>query len=138
MTPTELGVSPEYQWLATAAGAIAVGILAAWGRWRGKAEGVPKPVVTEFAMTGAIADMKPIRDLVEEVRELSSKIGAQVVADGRTAAALEALAQAYSEQIESQKDEQRINAEIERRLTVLQSRRGAAPRAPRKGPTKPG
>lgn len=137
MTLTDIGVSPEYQWIATVAGAIAVGILAAWGRWRGKAEGPPKPVVTEFAMTGAISDMKPVRDLVDAVLKLVDKISLQVAADARTAAALEALAAAYTEQIEAQKDEAAINAEIERRWSLVEAGRQQPQAARRRTPRNP-
>lgn len=65
------------------------------------------PAKTEMVMSGisSITDMKPIRDLVECVKELVAK-------QERTAIALEELSKAYKESI----NDRRFDDEVERRV----------------------
>lgn len=80
-------------------------------RQAGKEPAAPK---AEMVMSGisSITDMKPIRDLVDIVKELVAK-------QERTAVALEDLAEAYKESI----NDKRFDDEVDRRVRAEMERR---------------
>lgn len=62
---SNIGVPGEYQGLATLIFIIAAAVFAAYSRTIGKQQGPVQPKVREFHATGQLADMGPIRELVE-------------------------------------------------------------------------
>lgn len=61
-----LNLTPDQIGLATLVTIMAGGVFAAWSRVFGKKEGPPAPKVQEFYASGSLADMGPVRELIEQ------------------------------------------------------------------------
>lgn len=93
---------------------------------RGHKKGPEQPTVKEFALTGQMADMGPIREMIENQGLLYQQ---QI----RTNIHLESLAEVASQALEAHMkrlQEEHIEDEVERRLKARESApRRAAPRS---------
>ena len=112
--PVIEGLDPNLQWLLTTAFVIAVGVFTAWSHVKGRAQ--PRPKQAEFAMTGELADMGPVRELVEQCGLLVQQMVRANIAQEQTAAALERLAMAYEGQIAAARNEAEIEDEVQKRF----------------------
>ncbi|MBF0679912.1 MAG: hypothetical protein IR164_13350 [Devosia sp.] len=98
-------IPTDFQWLGGAAFAIAIAVLAAWSKVFGNKEGPATPKVQEFSVSGQLADMGPVKELIEQTGLLMQQ---QV----RTNIHLEAVAVALK----------RFADEVERRLAKARER----------------
>jgi Xaa-Pro aminopeptidase len=121
-------IPAEFQWIGGAAFAIAVAVFAAWSRVTGKKEGPPQPKVQEFYAAGQLADMGPVKELVEaaglvfqqQVRT-NIHLEASAKAQQTAAEALTKFAEAYEHRIEDEQREKEIADEVDRRLRQQQT-----------------
>lgn len=128
--PVIEGLDPSMQFYLSTAFLIAVGIFTAWSHVRGRA--APKQRSSEFAMAGQLADMGPVKELVEQT-------GLLVQQQVRTNMHLEAVATAIKEVAELYRAEMKAHAsqeEVERLAQQLFERRLAEQRPPRRRPTR--
>jgi len=116
-------IPTEFQWVGGIAFAIAIGVLAAWSKFFGKKEGPAQPKVQEFAMTGQLADMGPVKELIGSVGLVAQQmiranmaLEANAKAQETAAVALTKFAATYEHQIEDAEREREIAEEVERRL----------------------
>lgn len=134
--PTIEGLEPGLQFAGTLVFVICVGAFAAWSLIFGK-----KPRATEtreFSLAGQLADMGPVKELVEQTgllvqQQVRTNMHLEKVAD-----ALKAAAEIYQEQMEAQATqeevEERAQQLFERRLA---EQRPARRRVRRKTPATP-
>lgn len=146
------GLEPQQQAIAGIAFLIAMGVLAAWSKFRGHREGPPKPKVQEFAVAGQLADMGPVKELVEQTGLLFQQqvrtnihLEANATKQGETAAALHELAvqvgrlaDAYETQMAAERNEAEIEEEVQRRFEREMDRERRARRrvTPRRKPAE--
>ena len=123
------GLPADWQAPATAFFVIAVVLFSAWARVFGKKE-IATPKVQEFAVTGQLADMSPVKQLVEDVgllvqqqvrtnlatEAMTKAIEANTKAQADAAAALAKAAAIYAHRVEDEQREREIEEEVERRL----------------------
>lgn len=112
----ELGLSPQLQALATVAFVIALGVFAAYSRTIGKKEGPAQPKVQEFALSGQLADMGPVKELVENVGLLIQQQVRTNMHLEATSKALTKFAELYEHRVEDEQREKEIADEVDRRL----------------------
>lgn len=98
----------EWQGPAAVLFGIAMVLFAAWARVFGKKEGPIQPKVQEFAVAGQLADMGPVKALIEQT-------GLLVQQQVRTNMALEALAESIKEHMNYLRTEREIDEEADRR-----------------------
>lgn len=127
--------------LAWAIFGILVSIGAAFAYLRGKKEGPPK--VTEFGITGQLADMSPVKELVEQTgllvqQQVRTNMVLERVADGLEACAkaLKAAADAYAGEIAARATEEEIEerAQLKFEREMERERRARRRAAPRRKP----
>jgi hypothetical protein len=110
--PVIEGLDPNLQWLLTTVFVVAVAVFTAWSHVTGKA--APKQKAAEFTMAGQLADMGPVKELVEQT-------GLLVQQQVRTNLAIEACVEQIARLVEAQlteiEDRDR-EEEIERRARV--------------------
>lgn len=83
---------------------------------RGKKVGPEAPKVQEFALSGQLADMGPVKELIEGVGLLvQQQIRANIHAEA-TAKALTKFADIYEHRVEDEQREKEIADEVDRRL----------------------
>lgn len=106
----------EWQGAAAAVFILCMIVFAAWSHVFGKKEGPKEPKVKEFAVSGQLADMTPVKELVECV-------GLLIQQQVRTNIHLEAVSKALGNvadtihaQIEEQRREKEIAEEVQRQL----------------------
>ena len=125
--PSIEGLDPTLQTIGTLLFVAIVAIFSGWSLVFGKKPA--KSETKEFSMAGQLADMGPVKELVEDVGLLIQ----QMV---RTNVVLERLATAFEERIEAEETQEKIEekaqALFERRLA--QERDAAEP--PRRPPRK--
>jgi hypothetical protein len=68
-----LGLTDAQQHLATVVFIVALGVLFAWSQWKGLRD--KPPVAKNFAFTGQLTDLQPVRDLVNVAKELLAQVG---------------------------------------------------------------
>lgn len=107
---------PEWQQLAAVAFVIGLGLFAAWARFFGKKEGPPAPKVQEFYASGHLADMGPVKELVEGVGLLMQQQVRTNIALEDMAKAINRLAGVVEAQIEEARREKEIAEEVQRQL----------------------
>jgi len=128
--PTIEGLEPGLQFAGTLVFVICVGAFAAWSLIFGK-----KPRATEtreFSLAGQLADMGPVKELVEQT-------GLLVQQQVRTNMHLEAVAVALKNAAtlyEGQLEAQATQEEVEARAQQLFERRLAEERPPRRRPAR--
>lgn len=110
------GLSPQHQAIAGIAFLIACGVFAAWSRVFGKKEGAPQPKVQEFALSGQLADMGPVKELIEGVGLLMQQQVRTNMHLEATAEALTKFAKLYEHRVEDEQREKEIADEVDRRL----------------------
>lgn len=123
------GLPPEYQGLATVIFIIIAAILAARNYMKGFKEGPARPIVQEFSVAGQLADMGPVKELIEQtgllvIQELRAAIALERLIDVnmKTAIALERLAKAYEDQIQERRNDEEVEEEVDRRLEARYAR----------------
>lgn len=129
---TSLGIPQQYTGFATVLFVLFAAGFAAYSRTLGKREGPDRPKVQEFYAAGQLADMGPVKELVEGVGLL---IQQQVRTNMRleaVAAALKEVAVLYEGQLEAQATQE----EVEERAQQLFERRLAEERPPRRRPSR--
>lgn len=119
----DLGLSPQLQAFATVAFVIALAVFAAYSRTIGKKEGPPQPKVQEFAVSGQLADMGPVKELIEQTGLLIQQLiranihaEANAKAQEATAKAITRFAELYEHRVEDEQREKEIADEVDRRL----------------------
>lgn len=111
--PVIEGLDPTLQTIGTFLFMTAVAIFSAYHYVTGKKT---KPQSREFALAGQLADMGPVKELVEQTgllvqQQVRTNIHLEACADR-----LGRLAEAYEGAIEDQQREREIEDEVERRL----------------------
>lgn len=108
----------EWQGIAAAVFVAAMGIFAAWARFFGKKEGPPAPKVQEFYASGHLADMGPVKELVEGVGLLMQQQVRTNIALEEMAKAVNRLSGVLEDQIEEARREKEIAEEVKRQLNA--------------------
>lgn len=109
-------IPAEFQWVGGIAFAIAIAVLAARSHFAGKKDGPAQPRVQEFYASGQLADMTPVKELVEQTGLLVQQQVRTNIFLERCASALERAASTYEGEIEDQQREREIEEEVARRL----------------------
>jgi hypothetical protein len=109
-------IPADFQWLGGAAFAIAIAVLAAWSKVFGKKEGPTGAKVQEFAVSGQLADMGPVKELVETAGLLMQQQVRTNMHLEAVAAALTKFADTYTHRVEDEQREREIADEVDRRL----------------------
>jgi len=121
-------ITAEFQWVGGIAFTVAIAVLTARSYMSGKKEAPSK--VQEFAVSGQLADMGPIKELIEGVgllvqqmvraninsEAMTKAIEANTKVEAEAAAALNRFADAYLHRVEDEQREKEITEEVERRL----------------------
>src|SRR5690606_21175757 len=115
-------IPADFQWLGGAAFAIAIAVLAAWSKVFGKKEGPATPKVQEFSVSGQLADMGPVKELIEQTGLLMQQQVRTNIHLEAVAVALKRFADAYEHRIEDEQREREIADEVERRLAKSRER----------------
>ena len=96
---------------------------AAWSKVFGNREGPPQPKVQEFALSGQLADMGPVKELIEQAgllfqQQVRSNVAleASAKAQEESARALKKFAELYEHRVEDEQREKEIADEVDRRL----------------------
>lgn len=112
--PTIEGLDPSLQAIGTAIFMVAVAVFSAFSYVKGR-----KPATEttkEFAVTGQLADMGPVKELMEQVGLLvQQQIRTNIHAEA-TARALSRLGDILERQLEEQRREKEIAEEVQRQL----------------------
>lgn len=113
----------EWQGVAAVVFVVSMAVFAAWARTFGKKEGPPAPKVQEFYAAGQLADMGPVKELVEGVGLVMQQmvrtnlaLEANAKAQETTAAAITRFAALYEHRVEDEQREKEIADEVDRRL----------------------
>jgi len=106
----------EFQWLGGAAFAIAIVALAAWSKVLGKKEGPPAPKVQEFYASGQLADMGPVKELVEAARLLMQQQVRTNIALEETSKGIHHLVRTYEQHLAEEQRDREIAEEVARQL----------------------
>lgn len=112
--PVIEGLDPNLQWLLTTVFVLAVGVFTAWSHVRGKA--VPRPKAAEFNIAGQLADMGPVKELIEQTGLLVQQQVRTNIHLEAACVALKRLADAYEAELAAERNEAEIETEVERRL----------------------
>jgi hypothetical protein len=125
--PNLEGLDPNVQAIGTLVFAVAVSLFAAWSLIFGRKPA--KEQTKEFALTGQLADMGPVKELVEGVGLLiQQQVRTNIHLEG-CARALQAAADAYAGELAAERNEAEMEAEVERRVEKqLRERRSRARR----------
>lgn len=106
----------EWQGIAAAAFVLSMGVFAAWARFFGKREGPPAPKVQEFYAAGQLADMGPVKELVEGVGLVMQQMVRTNIALEETAKAQTHLARVFEARLEEERRDREIAEEVARQL----------------------
>lgn len=106
----------EWQGLAAIAFVVSMAVFAAWARTFGKKEGPPAPKVQEFYAAGQLADMGPVKELVEGVGLLMQQQVRTNIALEETAKAIAHLCAVFEAHLEEERREREIAEEVARQL----------------------
>jgi hypothetical protein len=126
---------PDIQQIVGVVFGVVVALWAAYVFIKGTLLGPPAPKVTEFGITGQLADMGPIKELVEQTGLLVQQQVRTNIHLEAVAVAIKRGADAYEAELAAERNEAEIEAEVERRLDRQLKERRA--RARRKAPSKP-
>lgn len=116
--PVIEGLDPNLQWLLTTVFVVAVAVFTAWSHVKGKA--TPRQKSTEFSMAGQLADMGPVKELVEQTgllvqQQVRTNMHLEAVA--KSMEGLAGLYEAHLEALATQEEvEERAQQLFERRL----------------------
>ncbi len=118
--PVIEGLDPTLQTIGTFIFMAAVAIFTAYHYVTGKK---PKPETKEFAVAGQLADMGPVKELIEGVGLLvqqqvktNIQLEANAKASQEAAEALTKFAELYEHRVEDEQREKEIADEVDRRL----------------------
>lgn len=106
----------DFQWLGGAAFAIAIAVLAAWSKVFGKKEGPPAPKVQEFYASGQLADMGPVKELVESVGLVMQQMVRTNIALEETSKGIHHLVHTYEKHLAEEQRDREIAEEVARQL----------------------
>jgi hypothetical protein len=106
----------EWQGVAAAVFVLSMAIFAAWARFFGKKEGPPAPKVQEFYAAGQLADMGPVKELVEGVGLLMQQMVRNNIAQEATAKELDRVAHIFEARLEEERRDREIAEEVARQL----------------------
>lgn len=128
-----LGLTPEQTGLATVVFIICAAAFAAWSRTIGKREGVPAPKVQEFYAGGQLADMGPVRELIEgQGLLIQQQVRTNLALEASAGALVEvaAIFRAYMEDRAKERADRNLDEEVARRVAeqLAQRRRPRAKR----------
>lgn len=139
--PSIEGLDPGLQTVGTALFVIAVAVFAAWSTVFGRK---PKATETrEFSVSGQLADMSPVKELVEQTgllvqQQVRTNMVLERVAGGLEACAkaLQAASEAYAGEIAARATEEEIEerAQLKFEREMERERRARRRAAPRKKP----
>jgi hypothetical protein len=130
--PTIDGLDPNVQWLLTTVFIISVAVFTGWSHVFGKRQ--PKQKSAEFSVSGQLADMGPVKELVEQTGLLVQQQVRTNLALERCAVAMENATSAYKGQIAHQATQE----EVEKLAQQLFERRLSAERPkPRRRASRP-
>lgn len=115
------GLPVEWQGPATALFVIISVLIAAWARVFGKKE-TPPAKVQEFYAAGQLADMGPVKELVEGVGLLIQQQVKTNLHLEACALALTKFADTYAHRMEDEQREKEIADEVDRRLRELKDK----------------
>ena len=110
------GLPAEWQSVATVVFVIAATLFAAWAKVFGKKQGPETPKVQEFALSGQLADMGPVKELMEQVGLLVQQQVRTNIHLETTATAMTKFAAAYEHRMQDEQREKEIADEVDRRL----------------------
>lgn len=96
--------------------AVSMVLFAAWARVFGKKEGPPAPKVQEFAMSGQLADMGPVKELVESVGLLVHQQVRTNMAIEANTKAITHIAGVFESNMEAERRDREISDEVRRQL----------------------
>ena len=116
-----LNLPPQLAGIATLVFVAAGAIFAAWSRLQGKKDGPPHPKVQEFYAAGGLADMGPVKELVQQQGLLVQQQIKANVLHGETNVLLGELATALRGHIDAQRKaeaERDLEEEIDRRARI--------------------
>jgi hypothetical protein len=123
--PSIEGLDPTLQTIGTLIFVVVVAIFSAWSLVFGRRK--PQPETKEFSMTGQLADMTPVTELVEGVGLLYQQQVRTNMALERLAVAAEAAVAGY----QADREEQDREEEIERRVSERLAEEGVPRRRPK-------
>ncbi len=109
-------IPTEFQWIGGVAFAVSIAFLAARSHFAGKKEGPPAPKVQEFYASGQLADMGPVKELVETAGLLLHQQVRTNIHLEASANALKQFADAYEHRIADEQREREIAEEVARQL----------------------
>lgn len=112
-------IPAEFQWVGGVAFAIAIAFLAARSHFAGKKDGPAAPKVQEFYAAGQLADMGPVKELVETAGLLMQQQVRTNIHLEAVAKALTKFAETYEHRIEDEQREKDIADEVDRRLRKM-------------------
>ncbi|MGN6487326.1 MAG: hypothetical protein ACTHLT_05845 [Devosia sp.] len=132
--PALEGLDPNLQAFGSLVFVVAVGLFAAWSVIFGRK--APKEQTKEFALAGQLADMGPVKELVEQTGLLVQQQVRTNIHLEAVARALQAAADAYAGEIAAERNEHAIEEEVQRRFEREMERERRARRrvAPRRKP----
>lgn len=124
--PTLEGLDPNLQALGTLVFVVAVGLFAAWSVIFGRKP--PKEHTKEFSLAGQLADMGPVKELVEGVGLLIQQQVRTNIHLEAVAVTLKSVAELYEDHLKAQATQE----EVEERAQQLFERRLAEQRPKRR------
>lgn len=106
------------EWQGVAAGlfVLCMVVFAAWARVFGKKEGPPAPKVQEFYAAGQLADMGPVKELVESVGLVMQQMVRTNIALEETAKTQKHLCDIFEARLEDERRDREIAEEVARQL----------------------
>ena len=121
MTPIE-GLDPSFQAIGTLIFVVIIAAYSAFSYITGR-KPTAKTETKEFAVTGQLADMGPVKELIEQTGLVAQQLIRQNIALEANAKAQEATAKAlgrfaelYEHRVEDEQREREIADEVDRRL----------------------
>lgn len=133
--PSIEGLDPTLQTVGTLIFVAVVAIFSAWSLVFGRKKATPE--TKEFSVAGQLADMGPVKELVEQTGLLfQQQVKATIIAERtslaleRLAASVEAAVEAWSEDREQQDREEEVERRVAERLAEEGVTRRRTPRKP--------
>jgi hypothetical protein len=109
-------ISADFQWIGGLVFAVSVAFLAAWSRFAGKKEGPATPKVQEFYAAGQLADMGPVKEMVESVGLVMQQMVRTNIALEETARGIHRISEVYETHLAEERRDKEIAEEVARQL----------------------